>query len=112
MLRNPITGIACCARAASGQAAAALPRSVMKLRLLMQIARQGQSLAKGSVVRHSKIDRRWQRRGQTRPRSHVRVAARFTPTTAVVLQRRERQFRADCVAKVAVKKLWNWILKQ
>jgi len=32
--------------------------------------------------------------GQTRPRSHVRVAAALPPTTAVVLQRRERQFRA------------------
>src|SRR5439155_23004106 len=31
---------------------------------------------------------------QTRPRSHVRVAAALPPTTAVVLQRRERQFRA------------------
>ena len=33
--------------------------------------------------------------GQTRPRSHVRVAAALPPTTAVVLQRRERQFRAN-----------------
>jgi hypothetical protein len=33
----------------------ALPRSAMKLRRLMQIARRGQSLPKGSVVRHSKI---------------------------------------------------------
>jgi hypothetical protein len=37
-LRNPITGIAgCCARAASGHAAA-LPRSVMKCRRLMGLA--------------------------------------------------------------------------
>ena len=39
-----------CARAASGHATAALPRSAMKLRRLMR-----QSLPKGSVVRHSKI---------------------------------------------------------
>jgi hypothetical protein len=33
-LRSPTTGIAgCCARPASGHAAAALPRSAMKLRL-------------------------------------------------------------------------------
>ena len=36
MLRNPITGIAgCCARAASGHAAAAPPSSVMNSRRLM-----------------------------------------------------------------------------
>jgi hypothetical protein len=34
--------------------------------------------------------------GQTRPRSHVRVAAALPPTTAVVLQRRERQFAKTC----------------
>ena len=38
-----------------GHAIAALPRSAMKLRRLMQIARRGQSLPKRSVVRHSKI---------------------------------------------------------
>src|SRR5262249_11219376 len=55
-LMNPTTGIAgCCARTASGHAMVALPRSAMKLRRLMQIARRGQSLPKGSVVRHSKI---------------------------------------------------------
>jgi hypothetical protein len=37
LLRNPITGIAaCCARAASGHAAAALPSSVMNARLFIQ----------------------------------------------------------------------------
>jgi hypothetical protein len=37
----PITGIAgCCARAASGQAAAALPSSVMNARRLIQSPRQ------------------------------------------------------------------------
>ena len=36
VLRNPITGIAgCCARAASGHAAAAPPKSVMNSRRLM-----------------------------------------------------------------------------
>src|SRR6516164_2488382 len=44
-----------CARAASGHAAAAPPRSAMKLRRLMQNCPSRTSLPKGSVVRHSKI---------------------------------------------------------
>src|SRR5262249_5007118 len=38
--RTPITGIACCARAASGHAAAAPPRSAMKLRRVIRSPRR------------------------------------------------------------------------
>jgi hypothetical protein len=51
----------------SGQAAAALPRSATELRRLMQYCPRGQSLPKGSVVRHSKIDHRMAEMGQTLP---------------------------------------------
>jgi hypothetical protein len=49
----------------SGQAAAALPRSATKLRRLMQYCPRGQSLPKGSVVRHSKIDHRMAEMGRS-----------------------------------------------
>ena len=55
----------------SGQAAAALPRSATKLRRLMQYCPRGQSLPKGSVVRHSKIDHRMAEMGQTRSSGDV-----------------------------------------
>jgi hypothetical protein len=49
-LRNPTTGIAdCCARAASGHAAAALPRSVMNSRRLI-----GSSPSQGSRIKYSR----------------------------------------------------------
>jgi len=45
LLRNPITGIVgCCARTASGHAAAAPARSVMKSRRLMWVTELGTSL--------------------------------------------------------------------
>jgi hypothetical protein len=49
------SGSGCCACAASGHAAAAPPRSAMKLRRLMQNCPSTTSLPKGRVVRHSKI---------------------------------------------------------
>src|SRR6516164_3684678 len=53
-LRKPITGTVGWQRAATGHAAA-LPRSAMKLRRVMQNCPSRTSLPKGSVVRHSKI---------------------------------------------------------
>src|SRR5436190_3382273 len=44
-----------CARAARGHATAALPKSGMTLRRLMQLPIEDKALSKGSVVRHSKI---------------------------------------------------------
>ena len=61
----------------SGQAAAALPRSATKLRRLMQYCPRGQSLPKGRVVRHSKIDHRMAEMGQTRSFGDVRLNVRF-----------------------------------
>ena len=53
-----------------GHAIAALPRSAMKLRRLMQIARRGQSLPKRSVVRHSKIGPPMSQMGHSRHSCH------------------------------------------
>jgi len=58
----------------SGQAAAALPRSATKLRRLMQYCPRGQSLPKGSVVRHSKIDHRMAEMGQSRRTKQAAIA--------------------------------------
>jgi hypothetical protein len=50
-LRNPITGIVgCCARAASGHAAAALPSSVMNARRLMSDMGSSRALAMAHAI--------------------------------------------------------------
>jgi hypothetical protein len=57
----------------------------MKLRRLMQIARRGESLPKGSVVRHSKIDRRMTRWVISRPKGD-RAAMSALPPKADIVQ--------------------------
>ena len=59
----------------------------MKLRRLMQIARRGQSLPKGSVVRHSKIAPPMTGSGQTRPSSAIDAMSPLPRIAAVMPQR-------------------------
>jgi hypothetical protein len=56
--------VGCCARTASGQAAAALPRSVMNSRRLMASPSSKTTpyhIVEYSILHHSKFGRRWQR---------------------------------------------------
>ena len=66
----------------------------MKLRRLMQIARRGQSLPKGSVVRHSKIAPPMTGSGQIRSSDDVRCTTALAPKTDISSARLERPFRA------------------
>src|SRR5262245_20992285 len=71
MLRNPTTGIgACCARAASGHAAAAPPSRPMNSRRLMGLPQAGgrnSTTLEEVVVRHSKLGRSTSGNGMVRP---------------------------------------------
>ena len=74
-LRKPITGIAgCCARAASGHAAAP-PSSVMNSRRFMRPlhAKWRHTATTGHVVRHNKADPPMSQMGHGRSKSIVRV---------------------------------------
>ena len=63
---NPITGIVCCARTATGHAAAVLAIMVMKSRRRIVASQSEKPSIGGCVVHHSKIGRATSATGQKR----------------------------------------------
>src|SRR6516162_7529395 len=92
--------VGCCERAASGQVATALPRSVMNSRRLMGFPRQRIShpstfAGRCGVVRHSKISTPMSALGQKRTLQSVRIMSALPPKADIVGSGRERSCGAN-----------------
>jgi hypothetical protein len=76
---NPINGSDCCALAASGHPAAALPKSVMKSRRLKDRPFTGELTIGGRLVQHSNPEPLMSALGQKRTSQSGPRDVRFTP---------------------------------
>jgi hypothetical protein len=102
---HPITGIATgCARAASGHATAAPPRSVTNSRRLMELPilprlpgeLKAFTFGTTSVVHHSKIDTDWRLRVNTSRPACLAAMAEIPPIPAVTTLGSQLTLRANC----------------